>query len=53
MGVGKWSASVFTLIMAILITTKTTLTRVIMFLLLLGLIFNVFIRFFGVVNSDN
>ena len=47
MGVGKWSVSVFTLIMAIFITTKTTtLTTVIMFLLLLGLIFNVFIRYF-------
>ena len=42
MGVGKWSVSVFTLIMAIFITTNTTtLTTVIMFLLLLGLIFNV------------
>jgi ribulose kinase len=47
MGVGKWSVSVFALIMAIFITTKTTtLTIVIMFLLLLGLIFNVFIRYF-------
>ena len=46
MGVGKWNTSVFTLIMAIFITTKTaSLTTVIMFLLLLGLIFNVFMLF--------
>ena len=44
MGVGKWSASMFTLMM-ILITKTTTLTTV-MFLLLLGLIFKVFIRYF-------
>ena len=47
MGVGKWSASVFTLMMTIFITTKTTtVATVIMFLLLLGPIFEVFILYF-------
>jgi len=46
-GEGKWSASVLTLMMTILISTKTTtLTTVIVFLLLSDLIFKVFIRHF-------
>jgi len=44
-----------TLMMMMFITTKTTapLTTVIMFLLLLGLLFKVCIRYFGVIESDN
>ena len=49
MGVDKWSDSVFTLMMTIFISTKTTLTTVIVFLLLLDLIFKVCIRYFFLV----
>ena len=44
-----------TFMMTMLIRTKTTasLTTVIMFLVLLGLLLKVFIRYFGIVKSDN